>query len=67
MRSYPVLLFLQKGFVFICGGAADVADPRQFADGQLPVLVGGIVPQKGSGDVLFTHLRTPDLPSPFLD
>ena len=38
MRSYPVLLFLQKGFVFICGGAADVAYSRQFADVQLPVL-----------------------------
>ena len=38
----PVLAF-QKAFVFVGGGAADVADPCQFADVQLPVLVGADV------------------------
>lgn len=54
-------LSLQEGFIFISGGAADVADPRQFADVQLPVFVGGIVAEECGGDVLFTHLRPPDL------
>ena len=58
-----VSLSLQKGFVFVGGGAADVAHSRQFADVQLPVLMGGIVPEKGRGDVVFAHLRPPDLPS----
>ena len=57
-----VSLSLQKGFVFVGGGAANVAHSRQFADVELSVLVGGLVPQKCGGDVLFTHLRTPDLP-----
>ena len=58
----PVLAF-QKPNVFVGGGAADVANSCQFADVQLPVFVGGIVPQKYGGDVLFAYLRTPDLPS----
>ena len=40
-----VSLSLQKGFVFVSGGAADVAHSCQFADVELPVFVGGIVPQ----------------------
>ena len=56
--SAPFLCF-QKAFVFVCGGAADIAHSRQFADVQLPVFVGGIVPQKGGGDVLFAYLRPP--------
>ena len=35
-------LYFLKGFVFVGGGAADVADPCQFADVQLPVFVDGI-------------------------
>ena len=35
----------------------------QFADIQLLTLVGGIVAKEGGGDVLFTHLRPPDLPT----
>ena len=57
----PRLWLFQKCFVFVGGSAADVADSCQFADVQLAVLVGGIVPQKGGGDVLFAHLRPPDL------
>ena len=53
----------QKGFIFVGGGAADVAHSRQFADVELPVLMGGVVAQERCGDVLFAHLRTPDLPS----
>ena len=56
--SAPFLCF-QKAFLFVAGGAADVADPCQFADVQLPVFVGRIVPQKRGGDVLFAHLRPP--------
>ena len=58
-----VSLSLQKAFVFVGGGAADVAYSRQFADVQFPVFVCGIVSQKGGGDVLFAYLRTPDLMS----
>ena len=62
--SYRSLLSrFQKAFVFVGSGAADVAHSRQFADVELPVFVGGIVPQKGGGDVLLVHLRPPDLPS----
>ena len=49
--------------MLVDGGAADVAHSRQFADVELPVFVGGIVAEKTCGDVLFTHLRPPDLPS----
>ena len=58
----PILPF-QKALVFVGGGSADVAHSRQFADGQLPVLVGGIVAEETCRDVLFAYLRTPDLPS----
>ena len=59
----PCLLSFQKSNVFVCCGSADVADPCQFADVELSVLMGGIVAEKTCGDVLFIHLRTPDLPS----
>jgi hypothetical protein len=36
--SAPFLCF-QKAFVFVGGGAADIAGPCQFADVQLPVFV----------------------------
>ena len=58
--SAPFLRF-QKAFVFVCGGAADVAHSRQFADVQLPVLVGGIVAEKFGGmlpDVYKIRLRS---------
>ena len=42
----------QKAFVFVGGGAADVADPHKFADVQLPIFIGGIMSQKGSGHIL---------------
>ena len=38
------ILPFQEGFVFVGRSAADVAHSRQFADVELPVLVGGIVP-----------------------
>ena len=41
-------LRFQKALVFVGGGAADVADPCQFAVVELAVFVAGIVPQKGS-------------------
>ena len=50
-------LCFQKGFVFVSGGAADIAHSRQFADVELAVFVGGIVAEKTCGDVLFAHLR----------
>ena len=56
------ILPFQEGFVFVGGGAADVAHSRQFADVQLTVLVGGVVAEECGGDVLFAHLRSPDLP-----
>ena len=59
----PRLLFFQKRFVFVGGGSTDVANPCQFTDVKLPVLMCGVVAKKGGGNVLFTHLRTPDLPS----
>ena len=56
--SYRSLLSrFQKALVFVGGGAADVAHSRQFADVQLPVFVGGIVPQKYGGDFLFCGRR----------
>jgi hypothetical protein len=48
-HGFPFSRF-QKALVFVGGGAADVAHSRQFADVQLPVFVGGIVAEKGSGD-----------------
>ena len=57
----PCLLYFQKALVFVSGGAADIADPCQFAEVKLPVLVGGIVPEKCGGNVLFAHLQPPDL------
>ena len=58
--SYRSLLSrFQKALVFVSGGAADVAHSCQFADVELPFLVGGIVAEECGGDVLFTHLRTP--------
>lgn len=64
LSTNGMLLYLsfQKGFVFIGGGAADVAQVCQFADVQLPVFVGGIVAEEGGGDVLFAYLRISDLP-----
>ena len=56
-----LFLCLPKGFVFVSGGAADVAHSRQFADVELPVLVSGIVAKKGSRDILFANLWLPDL------
>ena len=50
-------LCFQKGFVFVGGGAADVAHSRQFADVQLPVLMGRIVEVKGGEDFLLCDLR----------
>lgn len=41
----PILCF-QKYNVFVCGGSADVADPCQFADIQLPVFESGIVAEE---------------------
>ena len=58
--STPFLCF-QKGFVFVNGGAADVAHSRQLADVELTVFVGGIVAEKTCRDVLFADLRPPDL------
>jgi hypothetical protein len=40
--GFPFSRF-QKGFIFVCGGAADVAHSRQLADVQLPVFMGGSV------------------------
>ena len=45
----PCLLCFQKALVFVGGGAADVAHSCQFTDVELPVLVGGIVAEKGRG------------------
>ena len=59
----PVSLCLQKRNVFIDGCAAHIADPCQLADIQTAGFVGRIVAVKGGGDILFTHLRPPDLPS----
>ena len=56
-RVAPCLLCFQKAFVFVGGGAADVADPCQFTDVELSVFMGGIVAEKTCGDVLFAHLR----------
>ena len=61
-RSLAFIL-LPKANVFVGGGAADVAHPRQFADVQLLVLMGGIVPEKYRRNVLFAHLRPPNLPT----
>jgi|GEM_PF-3423718 len=55
------MLCFQKSNVFVNCGSADVADPCQFADIQLLTLVGEIVAKEGGGDVLFAHLRSPDL------
>ena len=60
-RNVRSIFMLPKGFVFVGGGAADVADPCQFTDVQLPVLMGRIVAEKHGVDVLFTHLRPLDL------
>ena len=54
-HGFP-FLSLQKGFVFVSGGAADVADPRQFADVQLTVFVSGIVAQKCNREIIFSYL-----------
>ena len=54
-------LSFQKSNVFVNCGSADVANPCQFADIQLLALVGGVVAKEGGGDVLFAHLRSPDL------
>ena len=56
-RGIVPLLFLcfQKSNVFVGCRSADVAHSRQFADVELPVFVGGIVPQKYGGDVLFAE------------
>ena len=50
-------LYFQKCFVFIGGGSADVTHSRQLADVQLPVFVGGIVPQKYGGDGWFPGFK----------
>ena len=60
---FGLYLVKEKSNVFVGGGSADVAHSCQFADVELPVFVGGIVPQKYGGGVLFAYLRTPDLPS----
>ena len=57
-----ISLCFQKSNVLVCGGSADVADPCQFRHIQLLTLVGGIVAKESGGDVLFAHLRPPDLP-----
>ena len=59
----PCLLPFQKSNVFVNCGSADVADPRKLGHIQLLALICGIVAKEGGGDVLFAHLRTPDLPS----
>lgn len=46
----PTAPSFQKPNVFVGCGSADVADPRQFADVQLPVFVGGIVAKESDGD-----------------
>ena len=48
-----MLLCFQKSNVLVCGGSADVAHSRQFADVELTVFVCGIVAEKTCGDVLF--------------
>ena len=50
-------LRFQKALIFVCGGSADVAYSRQFADVQLPVFVGGIVSQKYGGDGWFPGFK----------
>ena len=53
--SAPFLCF-QKAFVFVGGGAADIADSRQFADVQLPFS------SKFSQQINKTFLNVPDSP-----
>ena len=53
-HGFPFLRF-QKALVFVGGGSADVAHSRQFADVELPVFVGGAMPEECGGDIFFAH------------
>ena len=61
IRGSLFLLSFQKSNVLVSCGSADVADSRQFRHIQLLALVCGVVAEEVGGDVLSTHLRSPDL------
>jgi len=50
-------LLFPKSNVLVGCGSADVAHSCQFADVQLPILMDGIVVQKGGEDVFFAPLQ----------
>jgi hypothetical protein len=51
-----VYLYLQKPNIFIRCGSANTAYPCQFAQIQLSLLVGWIVPEKASWNILYSGL-----------